>query len=160
MLRREARPRRNERCFCGSGKKYKYCHSRNAIEQPQKRDTQYLDYAEEPIRFVIANSEGTGFFSTKEGKVMVFTSSHTAKTIAHLPEFDDQVPGEINVVGIGPTKWQFFQERLPFIEFADDAQAVAAQCIRDKISHALEQYEAENAAETSEPSKEDVATEE
>lgn len=142
MLRREARPRRNERCFCGSGKKYKYCHARNAVAQPHKRDTAYLDYDEVPIRFVIANSEGTGFFSTKDGKIMVFMSAHSAEAIARLPEFDDQVPGEINIVGIGHTKWQFFQERLPTVEFSDDAQAVAAQCIRDKISHALEQYEA------------------
>lgn len=160
MLRREARPRRNERCFCGSGKKYKYCCSNHATSQPQSRNAQPADYGEVPVRFVITDSMGTSFFSTKDGKVMVFTTRAVADAVAHMSEFDDQVPGEINVVGVGETKWKFFQERLPVVEFSEDMQAEAQQCIRDKIAFALEQHESADGEPEDETPAEDTAAEE
>lgn len=156
MLRREARPRRNARCFCGSGKKYKHCHAKNAVPQPPPPLPVDLD--DIPVRFVIANSEGRAFFSTKDGKIMVFTSAAGANAIARLPDFDDQVPGEINVVGIGETKWSLFRERLPFVEFDDSAHEVAARCIRDKLEFAREQYESETEESSEEADTPDTAS--
>jgi len=93
---------------------------------------------------------------------MVFTTRDSAEAIARMSEFDDQVPGEINVVGVGKTKWKLLSERLPVVEFSDETLADAQQSIRDKIAFALEQYETEEveeevAAEAEKPAEDTAA---
>jgi hypothetical protein len=39
--------------------------------------------------------------------------------------FADREPGEINVAGVGPTKWAHLQETLPFLEVVSVEQALA-----------------------------------
>lgn len=132
MLRKQAAPKRNERCWCGSGKKYKYCCMPDAVTQPQ-RVMQYIDGGEEAVRYVISNSRGTGFFSTKDNQILVFKTRADAFAVASLPEFESQEPGEINVAGVGETKWQHLQEKLPFIEIDDVEVAIAL--VQERIAH-------------------------
>lgn len=137
MMKREIRHKRNDRCFCGSGRKYKYCHALRPLVQPDSLVPRRIDSGEEPIRFVITDSIGTSFFSTLDGKVMVFSDSATARRVANMTEFDEQAPGEINVVGIGETKWQIFTAKLPYIEFAVGDFVSAETCVKEKIDSAL-----------------------
>ena len=151
MLRKQAAPRRNERCWCGSGKKYKYCCLPAPVVQPQ-RVIQYIDSGEEAVRYVICNARGTGFFSTKDNQVIVFPDRATAYAIATLDDFESQAPGEINVAGVGSTKWEHLQQTLPFVEVADvDA---AATLVRERIDYLLEKM---NEAETQEEAIEQSA---
>lgn len=136
MLRRAPRPRRNERCWCGSGQKYKYCCSETAVKQPEVRAS-YIDSGESPVRYVICNAAGTGFFSDKENRIIVFSDRAMAFAIATLEDFQNQEPGEINVAGVGETKWAHLQETLPFVEIADIETAVTA--VRERIEYLREQ---------------------
>ncbi len=142
MLKKAKLPKRNERCPCGSGKKYKYCHaSRPEPMTPllPSREVGYIDEGESPVRYVIANHIGTSFFSTKENQVIVFKNRADAFAIATLPDFQDQDPGEINVAGVGPTKWQRLQEKLPYIE-VDDIER-AAELVRERIEYIKQEIE-------------------
>ncbi|NDC55262.1 MAG: SEC-C domain-containing protein [Alphaproteobacteria bacterium] len=143
MLRKQATPKRNERCWCGSGKKFKYCCLIPPMTQPQ-RVMQYIDSGEEAVRYVISNSRGTGFFSTKEGKIIVFKNRAEAFAIATLPEFENQEPGEINVAGVGATKWQHLQEKLPFIEVDGVEDAMAF--VKERIEYMQQQLQEQEAA--------------
>lgn len=138
MLRKPVAPKRNERCWCGSGKKYKYCCMSPAVTQPQ-RVMQYIDSGEEAVRYVICNERGTGFFSNKENQIIVFKSRSDAFAVATLAEFESQGPGEINVAGVGPTKWQHLQDTLPFVEVDDAETAIAL--VQERIAHALASQE-------------------
>lgn len=113
--------RRNDRCQCGSGLKYKNCHGRPASSRLKK--TGYIDAGETPVRWVISDRVGTSFFSTKDNAVIVFPTRESAYAIATMDEFQDQEPGDINVGGVGPTKWAHLQEKLKFIEVADAEEA-------------------------------------
>ena len=134
MIRKSPAPKRNERCWCGTGKKYKYCCLPAAVVQPQ-RVLQYIDSGEEAVRYVICNERGTGFFSTKENQIIVFKNRADAIALATLAEFEEQTPGEINVAGVGPTKWQHLQDTLPFVEVDDAEQAI--ELVRARIDHLL-----------------------
>lgn len=139
MLRKPAAPKRNERCWCGSGRKYKYCCLSPAVTQPQ-RVMQYIDSGEDAIRYVICNARGTGFFSTKDNQIIVFKERAHAFVVATLPEFENQDPGEINVAGVGPTKWEYLQKTFPFVEVdePDAAIALVHERIADKQPAELE----------------------
>lgn len=142
MLKKPLTPRRNERCWCNSGLKYKNCclpiFSRQVMRPQSLPDTfQYTDDGERPVRFVISNETGTGFFSTKDNQIIVFRSRADAAAVAGLAEFSDQSPGEINVAGVGEKKWAHLQATLPFTEVADVDAAVAL--VRERINHALGQ---------------------
>lgn len=139
MLRKAPAPKRNERCWCGSGRKYKYCCLPTAVVQPQ-RVIQYIDSGEEAVRYVICNSRGTGFFSTKDNAIIVFPDRATAFAVATMEEFESQEPGEINVAGVGKTKWKHLQETLPFVEVPDAETAVAL--VQERIEYLLQQLEA------------------
>jgi hypothetical protein len=150
MLRKQAAPKRNERCWCGSGKKYKYCCLPTPVVQPQ-RVVQYIDSGEEAVRYVICNARGTGFFSTKDNQVIVFPDRATAYAAATLDDFEEQAPGDINVAGVGPTKWEHLQQTLPFVEVPDIETAVAL--IHERIDYLTEKMnEAQTHAEANEPS--------
>jgi len=139
MLRRSPAPKRNERCWCGSGRKYKYCCLPTPVVQPQ-RVIQYIDSGEAAVRYVISNSRGTGFFSTKDNEIIVFPDRAMAFVVATMEEFESQEPGEINVAGVGETKWKHLQETLPFVEVSDAETAIAL--VQDRIEYLLQKLEA------------------
>lgn len=149
MLRKEAAPKRNERCWCGSGKKYKYCCLPAPVLQ-QPRVVQYIDSGEEAVRYVICNERGTGFFSTKDNQVIVFPDRATAYAVATLEDFEEQAPGEINVAGVGATKWEHLQKTLPFVEVPDVETAVTL--VRERIDYLLEKMNESQTQEENESS--------
>lgn len=136
------KPRRNERCACGSGKKFKYCHGaeQNNINW---RKPAYIDSGESPIRWVIVNRVGTSFFSDKDNRILVFKSRADANSVAMMDEFADQEPGDINVGGIGPAKWQHLQDTLPFIEVENVEHG--QDLVIARIEFAMQQYAAAEA---------------
>ena len=139
-IRKTAAPKRNDRCECGSGKKYKYCCLPNAAPQPVvSRSVQYIDSGEAAARWVISDQTGTKFFSDKDGRVLVFADKAAATGVALLDEFADQEPGEVNVAAVGPTKWIILQEKLPFIEI--DNVDVGAALVRERIAFKTSQLE-------------------
>lgn len=148
MLKRIKNPKRNDRCPCGSGRKYKFCCINHAqslstpVMRPkaQPRQMDYIDTGEDPVRYVITDRIGTSFFSTKDNEVIVFKNRADAFVIATLPDFEDQEVGEINVAGVGETKWQKLQEKLPYIEVEDAETAVAL--VRERIELAKAQIDA------------------
>lgn len=124
--------RRNDRCLCGSGRKFKRCHGgpTNVV----KKHIGYIDSGENPIRWVISDHVGTSFFSTKDNEILVFQTREDAYAIAALDEFVDQEPGEINVAGVGPTKWAHLQGKLDFVEVENVEHA--QQLVRERIEAA------------------------
>jgi hypothetical protein len=132
MLMTEQRIGRNDSCPCGSGTKFKRCHGapEGAARVPEVRH--YIDTGESPVRWVISNDSGTAFFADKQGRVMVFADKRIALEIAQLDMFSSQEPNEINVAGVGPTKWQHLQESLPFLEVSSAEMAIAL--IQERIS--------------------------
>jgi len=114
---------RNERCPCGSGSKFKRCHGEpvSAPEQPYIQP--YIDSGEEPIRWVISSYTGTAFFSDAANRILVFPTRDMAREVAALEMFADHESGEINVSGVGPTKWEHLQASLPFVEVESAEQA-------------------------------------
>lgn len=146
MLKRGTGIRRNDRCICGSGKKFKYCCHPQAARQPDGtpvKKTHYIDTGEVPVRYVIADEKGTSFFSTKENKIIVFQNRADAIAIATLDEFAAAEAGEINVAGVGETKWKHLQEKLPFVEVASAEEA--AELVRERMVHVQALIEAEAA---------------
>ena len=136
MIKRGTGTRRNDRCVCGSGKKFKYCCSLDAVRQPDGtpiKKTHYIDTGETAVRYVITDGKGTSFFSTKDNKVIVFQNRADAIAIATLDEFAAAEAGEINVAGVGETKWKHLQEKLPFVEVATAEEAVTL--VLDRMQH-------------------------
>lgn len=109
-------PRRNERCPCGSGLKFKKCCSAGAAPAAHVRSVGYIDDGEEAARWVITNARGTSFFSDKDNKILVFTDKAVAFAIANMAEFSNQEPGEINVAAVGASKFKHLCEILPYVE--------------------------------------------
>lgn len=89
------------------------------------------DTGELPIRWLIANEAGTSFFADVQNRALVFTDRNVAYEIAGLHDFKDAAPGEINVAGVGPTKWVILQEKIPFVE-VNKAEAILL--VRERIS--------------------------
>jgi len=98
-MKRAAGTRRNDRCICGSGKKYKYCCHPQAQPQPSvaKAQTHYIDTGESAVRYVICDSVGTSFFVDKNNRIIVFGDRSSAIAVATLEEFTSADIGEINV---------------------------------------------------------------
>jgi len=143
MLKRGIGTRRNDRCVCGSGKKFKYCCSPSASRQPgspQKR-THYIDTGEVPVRYVITDEKGTSFFSTKDNAIIVFKSRADAIAVATLDDFADSGTGEINVAGVGETKWKHLREKLPFLEVDKAEDAIAL--VKERMEYVRAWLEAE-----------------
>jgi len=115
---------RNEQCPCESGNKFKYCHGRNEQSIIRPEIKQFIDTGEEPVRWVISSSTGTAFFVDKAGRVLVFPTKAMATEIQRHELFSEQDPNEINVAGVGPSKWAHLQEILPFVEVASAEAAV------------------------------------
>lgn len=132
-MKRAMGTRRNDRCICGSGKKHKYCCHPQALSQPEvtKKKTHYIDSGESAVRYVICDGRGTSFFVDKDGRILVFQNRADAIAVATLDEFNVVEPGEINVAGVGPTKWQHLQDTLPYVEAENAEQAVTL--VRERI---------------------------
>lgn len=158
MLKRGTGTRRNDRCVCGSGKKFKYCCSPDAVRQPGApvKKTHYIDTGEVAVRYVISDEKGTSFFSTKDNQIIVFQTRADAIAIATLDEFAAVEAGEINVAGVGATKWKHLQEKLPFVEVANAEDAVAL--VRERMQHMQALIEAGSASQPAEPPAEETTT--
>lgn len=126
--------KRNDRCPCGSGRKFKSCCSPNA---PDSRSRVHVwrhnsfDSGEQSVRWLITNATTTQFFADKDNRALVFKNQADAIAVASLDEFHEQEPGDINVAGVGETKWQHLQSKVPFVEIEDVAQAV--KLVRERI---------------------------
>lgn len=133
-IRKDAVLKRNDRCHCGSGKKYKHCCSPDAPTSVQdfSRAVHYIDAGESAVRWVISDATGTKFFSDKDGRVLVFADKSDATGIVLMDEFVGQEPGEINVAAVGPTKWLILQEKLPFFEVLN--LDVGMALVRERIA--------------------------
>lgn len=151
MKKRGTGIRRNDRCICGSGKKFKYCCSPTAVRQPDapQKKTHYIDTGEVPVRYVICDARGTSFFCDKDGQILVFNSRPDALAIATLDEFANQEPGEINVAGVGQTKWEHLQATLPYIAVESVEHAVAL--IRERVEVMQAKLAEESAADVTPP---------
>lgn len=123
---------RNEACPCGSSLKFKRCHGRNPGDQRVAVRQQYVDSGESPIRWVIANETATAFFSDIKNRILVFADKQIAYDIIRLDLFADSGDNEINLAGIGPTKWQHLQDTLPFIEV--ESFEIAKALLQERIS--------------------------
>lgn len=137
-LRRATGTRRNARCICGSGKKYKYCCHPQALAQPEitKKKTHYIDTGESAVRYVICDGKGTSFFVDKDGRILVFQSRADAIAVATMDEFNVAEPGEINVAGVGQTKWAHLQNTLPYVEVQNAEEAVELVRTRMQVMQA------------------------
>lgn len=140
--------RRNERCPCGSTKKFKHCclPAYSGLNKKPKPAVHYIDSGEEAVRWVICDDTGRKFFSDKDGRILVFTARELATAIALLEDFSDQAPGEINVAGVGPTKWELLKEKLPYVEVESVEAAVAL--VRERMLVQRANLEEEQAAAT------------
>jgi hypothetical protein len=121
-------PKRNDRCPCGSGAKFKKCCAPSAPHETNGhhgRAVGYIDDGEDAARWVITNARGTSFFSDKDNKILVFTDKAVAFAIAHMSEFSSQEPGEINVAAVGESKFKHLCEILPYVEVSDVETGVA-----------------------------------
>lgn len=153
-IRKDSIIKRNDRCPCGSGKKFKTCHSPDA---PQNRVSysapvkamSYIDTGEFAVRYVICDRTGVKFFSDVDNRILVFPSREAATAVALLEEFGSQEPGEINVAGVGPTKWEHLQAKLPFIEVESVEQAI--ELVRARIAKMQEQLNGEEITEETQP---------
>lgn len=127
--------KRNDPCPCGSGQKWKKCCSENSpratMPQPPKRQV-YIDSGEDAVRWVIADETGRKFFSDKDNRVLVFTDRAVAAAVASLDEFASREDNEINVAGVGPSKFEHLKEILPYIEVSDIE--IAAALVRERIA--------------------------
>jgi hypothetical protein len=157
LIRGNMSVRRNDKCPCDSGKKYKHCHSPEASKHPNShmKPVKYIDNGEEAVKYVIGDSTGVKFFSDKDNNILVFASREDATAIALLEDFAEQSPGEINVAGVGQTKWEHLQTKLPYVEVKSVEHA--ASLIRERIeiqaaklesmSDEVDQPEKENCSE-------------
>lgn len=137
-IRREHSIKRNDKCVCGSNKKFKRCCSPDAPVQPVMP---YIDSGEAAVRWVICDRAGTALFADKDNRALVFKSKNVAHAMAQLEEFSSQDPGDINVSGVGETKWAHLQEIIPFIEIDDIEEA--SRLLRERIAAKLAPQEPE-----------------
>ena len=159
-IRKDSFIKRNEKCPCNSGKKFKACHSPDAPQnRPQYsargRATSYIDTGESAVRYVICDSTGVKFFSDVDNKILVFKSREDATAVALLDEFGSQEPGEINVAGVGPTKWEHLQAKLPFIEVESVEHAITL--VQARITKMQEQISGQESQENKEENPQAVA---
>jgi len=126
--------RRNDRCVCGSGKKFKACCSPTAPQTHRfSNKPAFIDTGEIPVRWLISDNTATQFFADKDNRALVFNNRAAAYAVASLDLFNEQAPGEINVAGVGETKWQLLQEKIPFVEVPDIE--TAARLIAERIDY-------------------------
>jgi|688.fasta_scaffold937570_2 hypothetical protein len=123
--------KRNDPCPCGSGQKYKKCCSEQ-LPAPKPQRQVYIDSGEDAIRWVITDATGRAFFSDKDNRVLVFTDRAVAVALASLADFESQLPNEINIAGVGPSKFEHLKEIMPYVEISDIDTAAAL--VRERIA--------------------------
>jgi len=131
---------RNQVCFCGSGKKFKKCcirKHRSMWKTMSNSEPRAIDYGEDAFRWVICDKTGVD----KQGRILVFTEKQVAHDAATLEVFGSPEADEINVAGVGQTKWQKIQDELPHVEVS--SIETAAALIRERIANQMAQLEAE-----------------
>jgi hypothetical protein len=124
--------KRNDPCPCGSGNKYKKCCSENTPPSAAQPRQLYIDTGEDAVRWVITDATGRAFFSDKDNRVLVFTDRAVAVAVASLDEFAAREDNEINVAGVGPSKFEHLKEILPYVEVSDIE--TAAVLVRERIA--------------------------
>jgi SEC-C motif len=142
IRRNNAPARRNDRCPCGSQRKFKKCCGLTVagVEPQVKTVPQFIDTGEIAIRWVIVDNTGTRLFSDKDNRALVFSSKDAAFAIATLDLFSSQAPGDINVAGVGETKLKHLQEKISYVEVeVDTAEAL----VRERITVGLAAIEAD-----------------
>lgn len=134
MKHRKPRQRvgRNEACPCGSSIKFKRCHGKQTHSMRMPTHQQYLDSGESPVRWVIVNDTATAFFSDIKNRILVFADRQIASDVIRLDLFAGAGDNEINLAGVGPTKWQHLQDTLPFIEV--DSLDMAKALLQERIT--------------------------
>lgn len=118
------------------------------MERPSLQNVppEYIDYGEEPVRWVIVDDSGTKLFADVDNRAIVFSNKDDAYAIAHLDDFADQAPGEVNVAGVGETKWEALQQKIPFVEVHD--AETATQLVQVRLAYQKQQLAvAEESAE-------------
>lgn len=134
---------RNKACPCHSGKKYKKCcllkKKASIWNHMPTSEQRAIDYGDDAIKWVICDAVGTKFFVDKQGRILVFSDKAVARAAATLDVFKDQSPNEINVAGVGKTKWQKIQDELPHLEV--DSIETAEALINERIAHQQAQLE-------------------
>lgn len=140
-IRRLNKFRRNDPCPCGSSRKFKKCCGGvyDARAGEGYRGVSYIDTGETAVRWVICDERGTSFFSDKDNRMLVFTDKPTAIAVANMTEFSEQHTGEINVAGIGATKFTYLCETMPYVEVTDIETAV--NLVRERIDAKLAELE-------------------
>lgn len=136
--------RRNDICFCGSGRKFKRCclnRHRSTWKTMPNSEPRAIDYGEDAVRWIICDQTGTQFFVDKQGRILIFTDKQTAHAAATLDLFGAPESGEINVAGVGQTKWQKIQDELPHVDVPNIETAIAL--IRERIDDQMAQLSAE-----------------
>lgn len=98
-----------------------------------------IDYGEDAIKWVICDQTGTKFFVDKQGRILVFSDKAVAREAATLEVFKDQEPNEINVAGVGATKWKKIQDDLPHVEVENIEMATAL--INERIDYQQSQLD-------------------
>jgi uncharacterized protein YecA (UPF0149 family) len=142
VSRGSARVGRNQQCPCNSGKKFKKCcitKRRSVWDNMPNTQQRAIDYGEDAIKWVICDQTGTKFFVDKQGRILVFSDKAVAREAATLEVFKDQEPNEINVAGVGPTKWKKIQDELPHVEVENSEMAAAL--INERIDYQQSQLE-------------------
>lgn len=162
-IRKDSIIKRNEKCPCNSGKKFKACHSPDAPQnRPQYsargRAMNYIDTGESAVRYVICDSTGVKFFADADNKILVFKSREEATAVALLDQFGSQEPGEINVAGVGPTKWEHLQAKLPFIEV--DGVEHAVELVQIRIAKMMQEQSSGQESQEENSEEEKIGTEE
>jgi len=135
VSRHRQRVGRNDKCPCGTGLKFKKCCLQRWRADPLSVESkpQAIDYGEDPVRWVICDESGTKLFVDKQGRILVFTARELAGEVSQLDLFANQDPNEINVAGVGPTKWLSLQEKFPFLEVSNIETATAL--IQERIDY-------------------------
>ena len=137
MLRKPNMPRRNDICPCGSETKFKKCcGSSKLVQRSVQNAAAYIDTGESAIRWLIVDEVGTKIFADVDGRAIVFKDKDHAFEVAQLEEFEEQAPGEINVAGVGPTKFDRLKEKIPYVEVDSAEQAI--ELVRARL-HAMQQ---------------------
>ena len=91
----------------------------------------YIDTGEDAVRWVICDDRGTSFFADKDNRVLVFNSKAEAFAVAAHSTFADQAPGEINVAGVGETKFAHLCDKLPYVEVSAEEALIL---VRERLA--------------------------
>ena len=115
------RTSRNEKCPCGSGKKYKKCCGPAGGSETFYTKPMSFPGSEgvEPIFFFLVvmkeeNFEDCPPVVDDEGRVMVFRSRPESMQFAHR-EFIQKLDMTVSSMGMGPAKWRLFSTEISHV---------------------------------------------